>query len=294
MMKLFAIKIARTSCFLGAICALGMFGTNANAQITVTNTIYQDDFSGDIATDLGLTVPDVSPTGTENWITAFSRQNGGSDNGSAQIFNADGTVIKAGSNAVSDAGAVLPFTILPNTVYTLETSFTNNNNNWVAAGFSSSTAQLDGTNGRHSNGNGGVFGGYAWALSRSDAAASQQIFNGIGTGNGVTGGSGNFADSAEEVIFSIVLDTANITAITADYFFNGVQVGGTQTLPAAAFGNIDFVGISSDGLNGPTTDTASFSSFSLTATTTVAVPEPSSLAFLGLGSVALIARRRKS
>ena len=90
-----------------------------------------------------------------------------------------------------------------------------------------------------------------------------------------------------EITISIELDTTDTAALQASYFFNGVQQGATQTLPAAAFGNIDFVGISSDGSFAD--GTASFSSFSLTS-----VPEPSSVMFLALGSIGLITRRRRS
>ena len=281
MTKFLTINIVRTSCLLGAIATLCLLTTSANAQLTTT--IYQDDFDG-IDADLGGTTPDVSATGGA-WVTANSRGEGGA----AQIFSANGTILKEGPNSSHDAGALLPITLLPATVYTLETTFTNDNPNWIAAGFAATDNTLDGSNGRHTA-NLANFGGYAWALSRNSATDDdQQLFNGIGTVGGFAGG--DFADPTAPVTFSVVLDTANPTAITADYFFNGVQQGGTQTLPAAAITNISFVGISSDGSGSAGDATASISNFSLTATT--AVPEPSSLALLGLGSIGLIARRRK-
>ena len=260
-MNISAIRYARLSCFVGAIAAICVFTVHAQAQV-----IYQDDFSGSGSADLGSTVPDVSPTGAENWITAFSRANGGSDNNAAQIFNADGIIFKDGDNATHDAGALLPFEIEANNVYTLEATFLNNNNAWVAVGFATSDATLDGVNGRHSNGrqpNGSSeFGGYAWVLSRNNTSDdNQQFFNGIGTNPGP--GGGDFGNPTEEITITIVLDTADEDAITAAYFINGTQIGATQTLNDEAIDDINFVGISSDGSNG--SGIASISSFSLTA-----------------------------
>lgn len=261
-MRFSGIRFARPCFLVGAVAAIFSFATHAQGQV-----IYQDSFSGAAADDLGTRTPDISATGA-TWITAFARQNGGSDDNAVQIFSADGTITKDGPNATHDAGALLPFEIQANTVYTLECTFLNNNSNWVAVGFASSDAQLDGSNGRHSNGNPGVFGGYAWALSRNfPAAGDQEFFNGPGTGQGAgfVGGAsgGDFADPTAIINLRVVLDTADTAAITAEYFLNGAQIGGTQTLDAAAFTDISFVGLSSDGIegNGP----ASVSSFSLSA-----------------------------
>ena len=246
-----------------------------NAQV-----IFQDDFSGAATSDLGGTSPDVSINGS-SWITANSR----GDAGAAQVFGADGSIIKDGPNSSHDAGALLAYSLSANTIYTLEATFNNNDSGWVALGFASSDAILDGVNGRHSNGSATAFGGYAWGLTRNNSGTDQEIFNGIGTGNPAAGG--DFVNPAQPVDFRVVLDTTNTAAITAEYFFNGTQFGGTQVLEAAAFGNISFVGISSDGRAGG--EAASITNFSLTAQT---IPEPSSLAFLIAGGLAMLGRRR--
>ena len=267
-MKISAISSLRSSFFLGAIAAICSFATQAQAQ----TTIYQDTFSGAATDDLGARIPDVSTTG-DGWLTAFSRQNDGTDNDSVQIFNADGSIVKDGPNPTHDAGALLPLEIEANAVYTLEATFLNNNSSWIAVGFASSTIDLDGSNGRHSNGgpaDAPRFGGYAWALSRNNSGTDQEFFNGIGTDQGPAGfvggvNGGDFANPTAPVNIRIVLDTADTAAITAEYFLNGTQIGGTQTLDPAAFDNIGFVGISSDGNVGD--GTATISSFSLTAVT---------------------------
>ena len=256
-MNFSAVRFQRTSFLVGAIAAICAFATHAQAQ----TIIYQDNFSGVASDDLGTTLPAVNTTG-EGWRTAFGRQNGGSDNNSAQIFNADGSIVKDGPNSTHDAGALLPLTVASNTVYTLEATVLNNNSSWIAVGFASADATLDGSNGRHSNPGAGAFGGYAWALTRNNDGNDQEIFNGIGTGEGSVV-AGDLASPSEAVTIQVVLDTSNVAAPTASYFLNGAQVGSTETLPAEAFTNISFVGISSDGNAGD--GTATITSFTLSS-----------------------------
>lgn len=255
------------------------------SQLAYSNIIIQENFDGAAGVDLGASA-------NAPWITAFSRQNGGSDNGSASIFGADGSIDKVGPNGTHDAGALLALpgsgSLLANSVYTLSATITNNNSNWTAVGFASSTAQLDGVNGRHSNGNPGVFGGYAWGLVRNNAGNDQEIFGGAGTGSNFLGG--DVVDPTAAIDFTVVLDTSDTSALTAEYFLNGASQG-VQTLAASAFADIGFVGISSDGGNAADNPNASsISNFSLAVKT---VPEPGSLSLLCLGGLAMLSRRRR-
>ena len=219
--------------------------------------IYEDSFSGAADDGLGARTPDISSTGAD-WITAFGR----GDGDAVQVFNADGSIVKDGPNSTHNAGALLPFEIESNKVYTLEASFLNDNSGWVAVGFSSSSDTLQGFQGRHSNGSATEFGGYAWVLSRnSPDGTDQEIFDGIGTAGFVVGN--DLVDPAQEVTVKIVLDTTDPAAITADYYINETQYGGTRTLAASAIDDISFVGISSDGQSG--NGLAVVSSFSLSS-----------------------------
>lgn len=221
--------------------------------------IYQDDFSGSANTDLGGSTPDVSLSGS-SWVTANSR----GDAGAAQVFSANGTIDQDGPGSSHDAGALLPFAIEPNRIYTLEADFVNAQPNWIAVGFASSNNTLDGGNGRHSGTRANEFGGYAWALSRNNSGTDQELWRGIGTSPLSNVGGGDFVDPLASVNIRIVLDTTDTNALTAEYFFNGTSQG-TATLPQNAFNDISFVGISSDGNTG--NGTATISNFSLTSDT---------------------------
>ena len=121
--------------FVVAIASVCLLTQSADASLT---TIYQDNFDGLGSIDLGGTTPDISLGGAA-WVTANSR----GDAGAAQIFSADGTIVKDGPNSSHDAGALLPFAIEANRTYKLEATFNNNNSSWVAVGFASSDNTLD-------------------------------------------------------------------------------------------------------------------------------------------------------
>jgi len=218
---------------LVAVCVV--FSRSAFCQV-----IIQENFAGAINQDLGDSTSNA-------WITAFDRAGGGPDTGARSIFRANGRIdkISTGSAAQNDAGALLPIPggLAAGRVYTLSATFVNNNTNWLALGFASDDTVLDGTLGRHSDSS-GVFGGYAWALTSNRPANDQEIFGGIGTENHL--GGGDLVDPTQAVTIRIVLDTADTTALTVEYFLNDVSQG-TQTLDADAFTDIRFVGISSDG-----------------------------------------------
>lgn len=276
------INIGKTNILVVAIAAICLIAGSLQAQV-----IYQDDFSGG-GGELGGTTPDISLTGA-TWVTANSRANGGTDIGAVQIFGDDGSILKDGGNAQYDAGALLSLSLAANTIYTLEATVLNADptSGWVAIGFAAGDRNLDGSNGRHTAGSLLDPRGFAWALTRNlDGGTDQEIFNGPGTGNPFA--AGDIVSPLQDVTFQVVLNTADVNALTADYFFNGTQVGSTQTLDDTAFNNINFVGITSDGGVGQAA--ASISNFSLTAE---AIPEPGSCAVVSLiGLLATFRRRR--
>ena len=236
-MKLTVIQCLRLFLFVVAITATYYLATDAHAQV-----IYQDNFDGASSNDLGGTIPDISLTG-DGWVTATSRQNGAEDEGARQVFNADGSINKVGADNFPqyDAGAVLPFMIRADTVYTLEATIFNNSAGYVAVGFNSSDFFLDQINGRHTSRNPADFGGYAFILTENNN--QQQFFNGIGNVDVSLVGTDSVVG---DVDVKIVLDTSDINAVTAEYFLNGNQIGGTQTLNTDAFTNISFISISSN------------------------------------------------
>ena len=198
-------------------------------------TLFSESFDGSANDDLGTST-------NAAWITAFSRANGGSDNNAVtSIFGADGSIDKVanGASTQNDAGALIAIDggLLANSVYTLTVTIDNNNTNWTAVGFASSDNNLVGANGRHSNGNNAVFGGYAWALTRNlPTGTNQEIFNGIGTG-GANSANGSIVDPTQPVTITIALDTTDTAAVTAEYYFNGTSIA-VETLAPEAFADI--------------------------------------------------------
>jgi hypothetical protein len=247
-------------------------------------TIFSDDFSGGSGDPLDGTTPDVT-TGGATWVAA-------------SIFNADGTTE---DNAGS---ATLAFTPTSGFIYTLDASFSglglvgDPDVDWMAAGFVNTNAS-SGTGGTNDRFITGDTVGTAWTLARGDQpldpnAVGYSGTGALGTGNGgLAGGSVGIQllPIASAIDMRIVLDTtggagpADWTATwsvkrPADSSYTLVRA--TETLQSGAV--ISAVGIarSNPGITGKA------DSFTLTSV----VPEPSTVALLGLGSLALLRRRR--
>jgi hypothetical protein len=258
--------------FLAALLLATSLGT-ATAQ----TLIYSNSFTGG-ATALDGSAVDYS-SGTFGSASTWQAGN---------TFLANGTAGTTVASSANGQAAWLPFTPLVGYVYTATATILNNQNNWVAFGFTSNappsgqTWQSTNFSVRHSNS-----GGFAWILTRTNATASnvQQAFNGMNTSSQAL--AGQYADPTAAVTLQIVLDASQPTW-TATYSFNGVQQGGTFSLPSAANADIGGIGFSHDR-SATANSGGLLSNFTLTE---IAVPEPSAFA-LGLVAFAGLSLRRR-
>ncbi len=191
----------------------------------VQNQIFSEDFEGGTGARLDGTTEDASGA---TWIAnGFATDNGAFDVG-------DGT---PGSNG--EGSAVLPITLVPDAVYTVELEVTTNAAEWIGIGFSENAPMVGDDGSAAFNRPQDRFaqsGGRAWFLCRPGevgpmALAMQvEIFGGSGTANIILDSGTNFSGPLVTRTMAVVLNTAS-TGATADFLIDGVsQSNGAQPL----------------------------------------------------------------
>lgn len=234
--------------------ALVAFTGSANAVV-----IYQEDFSGIAATELHGLAPDT--VGTNLWSSE------------AGFLDAAGNV-----SAQGNSSALLAFTPTAGNIYTLSANMTvpTTSSQFVTLGFTEKQ-NVD------FNFAANQLNGYGSMQYRGSTGGNKvQTFTGVKNTGVVTH---NITNNVTRN-FQIVLDATDATSTnwTFEFSLDGSVIDTAATVAGGDAGVIKYVGFTSGGSD------ATFDNFLLSG---VAVPEPSSTALLGLGSIALILRRRK-
>ncbi|MBN1845997.1 MAG: PEP-CTERM sorting domain-containing protein [Sedimentisphaerales bacterium] len=177
-------------------------------------------------------------------------------------MDADGAITYSGT--VYGDSAYLPFTPESGYIYTLSVTMNATVGDWLGVGFTQNKNPAE------------RFleeGVYWWALTRSEGhAQTDQTFIGVRT-NGAQNASTSGADNIVTVI-----DTTGVTW-GIEWFFDGNVERSEDIVDPGVINYVAFSNARCDGV---------ISEFSLTR-----IPEPATLAILGLGSVLAVRRRRR-
>lgn len=247
--------------------------TAAMAVVTLTLTaaqavIYQDSFDREGL--LNGSAPDVAP-GTQTW-TALE-----SDPPASTDPHTDGSVLTFDA---SRRNMFLPFT--PGSdVYELSIQMkldpANDSSDWAGLGFMGASPDVEGT--QMAYGEDVDTSGRPWILLRQNGAAL--AFGGPGTANNLGGpDAGTYAPDVFHTL-TLTLDTTG-AQWTVDVSINGSPIADTFTYDVNP--DIGTVGLSTTPFGGDYVFT--FDNFSL-------IPEPATLALLGLGGFGLLMRRKR-
>jgi hypothetical protein len=229
--------------------------------------LYSQAFTGGTADPLNGTTVEAG-TLSGDWIAG-------------DVFQLDGTTVDAGRRT----SALLPFAITEGEIYelTVTASIDGASNQFLGLGFADNIAF---TGGAQNDANQfrlagtvaqGVVAGYAWMFSAPETGQAVSAFDGDGINNGVVSGS---LISTDTPTMKIILDASDSVNWTTEYYYNGSLIG-SSSQAKAFYANVDSVGLTVGNATG------SFSDFKLEV-----VPEPGSLALLGLGGLMVLRRRR--
>ncbi|MCF7838249.1 MAG: PEP-CTERM sorting domain-containing protein [Candidatus Marinimicrobia bacterium] len=231
------------------------------------DTIYDDDFSGLSSANLEGTAPDTRP-GSETWI--------------ARDWKADGTHTWAAQYTYRNA--FLPFIPETGKLYRLETQMSVTETYHVCFGFVGdyTNATQSATQGKSRNFEDFVeASGYWRATGPELAGAREYLYSNVGESSSYEG------LNTDGPILAVELDT-RASQWEFEFFLDGTSVRTYQyavdenpTIKNIAFGSINTTTSTVEG-------TATMEYFTLTV-----IPEPGTLAIFGLGSLALLALRRR-
>lgn len=232
------------------------------------NVIYQEDFTGGAVSLNGAAVtPSVS------WVSASS-------------FSRNGSF--AAGSGTQGSSATLAFTPSQGTEYQLDATVTHTGSSgWIAMGFANGQSTSQSNLDRFLAGN---VVGVAWSLFVANGNGQAFLSNGPTPTDGDNNGgawSPQLAAGDTSVDYRVYLDTTGgagtweatwYAKLTTDLNFTEVRT--TTQLASESINSVGFA------LSGGSA-TGSISNFTLTE-----IPEPTSLALLGLGSLMFVSRRR--
>ncbi|MGJ8656138.1 MAG: PEP-CTERM sorting domain-containing protein [Akkermansiaceae bacterium] len=260
------------------LSALAISSVSANlAQATVI--IVQEDFAGLASEDLAGTTPTI---GSGTWI---------GDTG----FKADGSISLGGNSSASlDIGSVINDAKgTANGLFELTTTLAPSGGTWYSIGFGQEAAPNTGAHFLSQNSIGSL-------ILRNTGEIDMWAGNGF-TPNGLTAiGNSNAIDGPNEAsgltrTFTIEVDVRTWDGSTdfgtVSYYDSILGALGSFAYTAASATSQGDPVWNSITLSGPNNAAGTYSDLTLTQIT---VPEPSSTALLGLGSLALILRRRRN